>query len=237
MKIAVLAEDRNQAGIVCEILESERYVCKAFDSGMEMLSQLRGGNYEMLIIDWRVADLTAVELFRWIRSEFSKVIPIMCIANHADEHEAVEGLSAGADSYLIKPIRRNELVARVKALIRLAYPSQNVAEKFAFGDYLFDTRACRLTVAEELIDIKPKEFSLALMLFRNLGVSVSRAQILEEVWSRGTVISSQTLNTHISRIREKLRLRPEGGFRLCSIYRYGYRLDQLSVEKDAEKSP
>ena len=76
---------------------------------------------------------------------------------------------------MIKPIRRGELVARVQALLRRAYPSQNTVEQIQFGDYVFESRTARLTVSGKSIDVTQKEFDLALLFFRNLGRPLSRA--------------------------------------------------------------
>jgi len=127
-------------------------------------------------------------------------------------------------------LRRSELIARVQALLRRSYPHQHMPESLEFGQYIFETRSARLTISGNLIELTQKEFDLALLLFRHLGRPLSRAYILEEVWSRDVEIPSRTLDTHISRVRNKLQLRPENGFKLVPVYSYGYRLEQIAVE-------
>jgi DNA-binding response OmpR family regulator len=155
-------------------------------------------------------------------------LPVLFMTSRSGEDDIVAGLAAGADDYMIKPIRRGELVARVQALLRRAYPSQSPVEQIQFGDYIFESRACRLTIASNPIDVTQKEFDLALLFFRNLGRPLSRAYILEAVWSRDVEIPSRTMDTHVSRVRSKLQLRPEHGFRLAPVYSYGYRLEQIT---------
>lgn len=182
----------------------------------------------MLVLDWQVPDLSGPEVLHWVRDKLPKTIPVLFITSRSGEDDIVEGLAAGADDYMIKPIRRSELVARVQALLRRAYPIQNSSEQIVFNDYLFETRSGRLTLAGKPIEITQKEFDLALLFFRNMGRPLSRAYILEAVWSRDVDIPSRTMDTHVSRVRSKLQLRPENGYRLAPVYSYGYRLEYLT---------
>ncbi|HWX03596.1 response regulator transcription factor [Collimonas sp.] len=228
MRIAVLDDDPSQTDLVCQVLTSSGHICHPFQSGKEILNQLRRESYDMLILDWQVPDLSGPEVLRWVRDKLPRTIPVLFITSRSGEDDIVEGLAAGADDYMIKPIRRSELVARVQALLRRAYPIQNTSEQIVFNDYLFETRSGRLTLAGKPIEITQKEFDLALLFFRNLGRPLSRAYILEAVWSRDVDIPSRTMDTHVSRVRSKLQLRPENGYRLAPVYSYGYRLEQLT---------
>ena len=228
MRIAVLDDDNNLLDLVCTILNSAGHTCHPFVSGKDMLHHLRRESYDMLILDWQVPDLSGTEILHWVREKLSPTLPVLFMTSRSGEDDIVAGLAAGADDYMIKPIRRSEMVARVQALLRRAYPSQNMPEHLQFGEYVFETRAGRLTLSGNLIELTQKEFDLALLLFRNLGRPLSRAYILEAVWSRDIEIPSRTMDTHISRVRSKLQLRPENGFRLAPVYSYGYRLEQIT---------
>lgn len=228
MRIAVLDDDRSQTDLVSQVLNTAGHICYPFQSGKEMVNQLRRESFDMLIIDWQVPDLSGAEVLKWAREKLPSTLPVLFMTSRSGEDDIVAGLAAGADDYMIKPIRRGELVARVQALLRRAYPSQNTVEQIQFGDYIFESRTGRLIVAGTAVDVTQKEFDLALLLFRNLGRPLSRAYILEAVWSRDIEIPSRTMDTHVSRVRSKLQLRPENGFRLAPVYSYGYRLEQIS---------
>ncbi|MBQ5938868.1 MULTISPECIES: response regulator transcription factor [unclassified Massilia] len=229
MKIAVLEQDRSQADLICQVLSAAGHSCQSFDSAKELLGQLRKDSADMLVMDWNVPDLDGAEVLRRAKEKLAPTAPVIFLVGNNAEDDIIDGVSAGADDYLVKPLRRGELVARVSALLRRAYPSQNSAEQLQFGPYVFETRPGRLLKDGSVIDVTQKEFSLALLFFRNIGRPLSRAYIHESVWVRDTDVPSRTMDTHVSRVRNKLHLRPENGFRLVPVYSYGYRLEKLGA--------
>src|SRR4051812_37419674 len=228
MRIAVLDDDKSQTDQVCQVLTSAGHVCHAFLTSKDMLSQLRRESFDLLIIDWQVPDLSGADVLHWAREKLAANLPILFMTSRSGEDDIVAGLAAGADDYMIKPLRRGELLARVQALLRRAYPTQTATEQIQYFQYVFEARTGRLSIDGKPIDVTQKEFELALLFFRNLGRPLSRAYILEAVWSRDVEIPSRTMDTHVSRVRSKLQLRPEHGFRLAPVYSYGYRLEQMS---------
>ncbi len=230
MRIAILDDDQNILDLAVSSLTAAGHVCHPFISGKAMLHQLHRESFDLLVLDWQVPDLSGPEILLWVREKIGASLPVLFMTARSAEDDIVAGLNAGADDYMIKPIRRGELVARVSALLRRAYPSQTAAEFLQFGDYEFELRAGRLRFKSQDIETTQKEFDLALLLFQNLGRPLSRAYILEAVWSRDIEIPSRTMDTHISRVRNKLELRPENGYRLAPVYSYGYRLEQMSSD-------
>ncbi len=230
MRIAILDDDNNLLELACTVLSAAGHHCHPFLSGKEMLHQLRRESYDMLILDWQVPDLSGTEVLQWVRKNLPANLPVLFMTSRSSEDDIVAGLAAGADDYMVKPIRRGELTARVGALLRRAYPSQTEAEHIQFGPYNFQARASQVTFNNVPVEMTQKEFDLALLLFQNIGRPLSRAYILEAVWSRDIEIPSRTMDTHISRVRSKLELRPENGYRLAPVYSYGYRLEQVSTE-------
>lgn len=230
MRIAILDDDQIILDFVCTVLNAAGHTCHPYVSGKELLHQLRRESFDMLILDWQVPDLSGTVVLHWVREKLSTTLPVLFMTGRSGESDIIAGLDAGADDYMIKPLRRGELVARVQALLRRAYPDQTAEEISRFGIYQFETRACKASVNNVSVEMTQKEFDLALLLFRNIGRPLSRAYILEAVWTRDIDIPSRTMDTHISRVRSKLALRPENGYRLAPVYSYGYRLEQVTAE-------
>ncbi|HJV72948.1 MAG TPA: response regulator transcription factor [Noviherbaspirillum sp.] len=226
MRIAVLDNDRSEADLICQILSAARHTCHSFQSGTALLEHLKHEKSELLIMNWQVKDMSGSDVLRWIRSNIPPTFPTLVLANCSDEDSIVAAMAAGANDYIIKPIRRSELLTRTQVLLKLAYPELDVDET-RFGKYIFDHRSGRVKTAGGVIALTQKEFELALLLFRHLGRPLSRAFIKEAIWPRDTDVPSRTVDTHVSRVRSKLGLHPENGFRLISVYSYGYRLEQL----------
>jgi DNA-binding response OmpR family regulator len=105
-------------------------------------------------------------------------------------------------------------------------PSCAEAMTETYGRHTFDLGSRRLLVDGEAPHLTPKEFTLALLLFRNLNRAVSRTHLLETIWGIDPALATRTLDIHVSKIRSKLGLRPESGYRLSPVYGFGYRLEE-----------
>ncbi|MFJ2990716.1 response regulator transcription factor [Collimonas sp. NPDC087041] len=227
MKIAILDDDPIQTKFTSELLTSSGHACEVFNSSKALLDVLNIDSYDLLILDWLIPELNGLEVLFLVRQKLAPNIPVLFVTCRSDEEDIVHILEAGADDYMIKPFRSKELVGRVQALLRRVYLEKKNDDKVIFDDYVFDVRCSLLNRAGQNIELSPKEFEIALLIFRNFGQPVSRAFIREKIWISNVEISSRTIDTHISRIRIKLQLTPENGYRLSPIHRYGYRLVKL----------
>ena len=242
MRIAILDDDDLQLELIRHLLERSGFHCHAFASGRALMRELRRESFDLLVLDWHVPDISGPEVLKWVREEADQRteqrIPVLFVTGRTSEDDIVAGLAAGADDYMIKPLRPSELVARVQALLRRAYPGV-VRDRVEFEPYRFEPQQSEVffTIAgsSRTVALTQKEFDLALLLFRNAGRPLSRSHIRESVWGSDVEIPSRTIDTHVSRIRSKLELGPEAGYRVMPVYSYGYRLDRIgSIGSDKE---
>ena len=229
MRIAALDDESSQLELIQHTMESLGHECHVFSEGRLLLRELRLQSYDLLVLDWMLPDLEGLAIVKWIRKDLNSRLPILFVTNRHEESDMVEGLTAGADDFMAKPIRVGELAARVTALLRRAYPAQHEPE-LVFGPYHFFPQAHVLEVAGKPIDLKHREYELALFRFQNIGRLLSREHLREAVWGAGSDTPSRSLDTHVSRLRTKLDLRPSNGFLLSAIYGLGYRLEAIDGE-------
>lgn len=218
MKIAILNHEDNDVNLL-NVLNTVGHTVISLND----MKELQHEQFDLLIADNDSSD----NVIKLIASAKEKCAAILFIANHASEAQIVAALNAGAADYLIMPIRPNELLARIEVMLQRVYPEQAALDNVAFGRYIFEKRFGRVSLSGQFIELTRKEFDLALLLFNHVGKPLSRATMLDAVWVSESDIPSRTLDTHISRVRTKLQLRPENGFRLVPVYSFGYCLEPI----------
>lgn len=227
-RIAVLDDEVGMLESVDRLVQGAGFESATFSSGRDLIRCLHRDNFDLFILDWQVPDLSGIQVIEWVRNGIGSRVPIILLTNRAGDEDIVTGLRAGADDFLTKPFRGPVLLARIEALLRRSAGTPS-RESESYGPYVFHV-ANRTVVATGLdVSLTQKEFSLSMLLFRNLNCALSRSYILETIWGIDPDISTRTLDIHVSRIRAKLNLAPERGFKLSTIYGYGYRLEEIAM--------
>ncbi|MCL2657047.1 MAG: response regulator transcription factor [Betaproteobacteria bacterium] len=229
MRLALLEDDPDQSLMVATWLKEAGNDVYAFERPRELLKIAGRESFDLFLIDWNLPDMSGTEVLRWLRDERSDATPVIFVTARDAEEDIVSALSAGADDYIIKPVRRMELLSRIEAVLRRVRPKEPERE-LVLPPYRFDLLLKRAFVGDEVVDLTDKEFELAVFLFRNTGKLFSRGHLLEAVWGRNPSLATRTIDTHVSRLRGKLSLRPENGYRLTPAYNYGYRLERYAGE-------
>ncbi|MFI8616908.1 response regulator transcription factor [Acidovorax sp. NPDC077693] len=234
MRIAVLDDDSDLLELIKAHLERHHHVCHVYASGASLLMDTRHETFDLLIVEWHLPDMEGIDVVHSVRQGIGPQLPILFVTSRHDERDVVEALNRGADDYMVKPLRMGELAARVAALLRRAYPEAlGAAARQEFGPYRFDLQKRLLLLRGTPLNLKHREYELALFMFRNAGRLLSRAHLREVVWGEINEAPSRSLDTHVSRLRSKLELTPESGYTITSVYGMGYRLDLPGMQRRA----
>ncbi|WP_292052254.1 MULTISPECIES: response regulator transcription factor [unclassified Brevundimonas] len=238
MKIAVLDDDQVQLQAISQIVEKAGYRPSTFSRGHALISALRRDTFDLLIVDWNLPDRSGIEIVGWVRANLTPPPPMLLVTSRVEDDDIVAALNAGADDYLAKPISPMVLEARIRALLRRAYEHvASPAEREVYDDIVFNVSTTTVVRDGVSITMTPKEFALARLLFRNLHRALSRTYLLETIWGNEPHLNSRSLDMHISRVRSKLNLRPQQGYRLTPVYSYGYRLERSNAEPGQDTAP
>jgi DNA-binding response OmpR family regulator len=229
MRIAILEDDISQTELLSHWLQLAGHHPHAFEQGANLLRALERESFDALLLDWNVPDLSGVEVLKRVRQRLHSSVPVLFVTGRNREDDVVLALREGADDYMIKPVRRLELLARLEALSRRGRHGQEQAEVLEVDVFRVDCQTRTVLRHGRQVDLTAKDFDLSVLFLRNIGRLLSRGHIRETVWGPNAVVTSRTLDTHVSRIRNKLGLTPEHGWRLAAVYRYGYRLEHLDA--------
>ncbi len=172
-------------------------------------------------------DTTGIEVIGAIRSSANNKLPVVFLTARDAEDDIVRGLASGGDDYVVKPPKRRELLARINVVLRRHSGDADNGDLIDLPPYQVDSKRRRVSMDGREVDLTQREFDLACFLFRRNGRVVSRDSLLENVWNLSGAVSTRTVDTHVSRLRKKLDLNGDNGWRLAAIYQHGYRLEQV----------
>lgn len=225
MRIAYLEDDAAQAALLRGWLEAAGHICHHFGRTRDFQASLSRESFDLYLLDWHLPDGDGLEALRWIRERAARA-PVVFVTLRDREEDVARVLNAGADDYISKPVRRGELLARIDAVARRAL-REDPLEKLAVPPFVIDRESRRIERDGAEVALTDKEYELALFLFRHLGKLLSRRHLLEAVWGTRGDPNTRTVDTHISRLRSKLGLTADQGWKLRSVHQFGYRLERL----------
>ena len=185
---------------------------------------------DAILLDWMLPGQSGLALARrWRSDPRTKAIPLLMITARGDEPDKVAGLDAGADDYITKPFSTQELLARIRAVLRRRAPEQ-ASESVSVGRLTLDPAAYRVTWGEQPLRLGPTEFKLLNYLMRHPERVHSRAQLLDKVWGDHVFIEERTVDVHVKRLREALG---PGGALVETVRGAGYRLTATPASSPA----
>jgi two-component system OmpR family response regulator len=223
MHILIVEDDPEMGQLIERGLSAEGYTTTVVDNGVDALIAVKENDFGLAVIDVMLPHMSGFEICRHIRDGGNSMPIILLTARDAVE-DRVFGLDSGADDYLTKPFAFVELNARIRALLR----RDSTGEKLAItvGDLKIDSLTTTVTAAGKSLSMSPKEFSLLRLLAGQSGSTVSRTQILEEVWGSVDNIDPNIVDQYVSYLRRKIDAE-KTGVRITTVRGLGYTLETI----------
>ena len=227
MHIGILEDDEDQQALLRLWLSSAAHTSNMFGTVADMLEGLKREHFDALLLDWMLPDGSGAEVLQWARQNMGWKIAVLVLTARDDEATVVQALQAGADDFVVKPPKQQELLARLGAAARRAGPAG--LPVLRLGAYEIDVPRHMLSMDGTPVTLTQKEFDLAVYLFQSPAKLLSRDHLLNKVWGINVDIDTRTVDTHVSRLRKKLFLDGSRGWKMSPVYGYGYRLDRIDA--------
>jgi two-component system alkaline phosphatase synthesis response regulator PhoP len=199
--VLLVEDEENLASLVAAYLEREGYGVVSVSSGADALRVLAREPVRLVVLDLALPDMDGLDVCRQIRTRSS--VPVVMLTARDDPPDRLAGLAAGAADYIGKPFSPLDLVARMTAVLRRAEPAGD-EQLLVLDDVVLGRSGRDVTVAGELVELRPKEFDLLAYLIQNRGIVVSRDLLLERVWGFEYAGGTRTVDVHVAQLRRKL---------------------------------
>ncbi|MGB5960368.1 MAG: response regulator transcription factor [Coleofasciculaceae cyanobacterium] len=223
MKILLVEDDAYLAEALSEAIADQLYVVEIAADGEAAWEQIRVIEYDLILLDFMLPKLNGIQLCHRLRSH-SYSVPILMITARDTSTDKVMGLDAGADDYMVKPIDLQELLARIRALLRRGNASSPPI--LEWGELHLDPALYEVNYQKQLLRLTPKEYSLLELLLRNGRRILSRSMIIEHLWSLDNPPEEDTVKAHIKSLRQKFRAVGAPDNLIETVHGLGYRLKQ-----------
>lgn len=224
VKILIIEDDETILMGLKDDMEFEGYEVAAADNGKEGYLLAKSSEFNLIILDILLPELTGFEICKKLREENVKTPIIMLTAAKTEEMDKVMGLEMGADDYVTKPVGSREMVARVKAILRRTEIKKQTEDVFEFGDVSIDFKRHEVLKAGEKVHLTALEFKLLKFFIERKGEVVTRDNLLDEAWG-DVIISPRTIDSHIVHLRKKIEPDPSHPCYLVSIRGVGHRFE------------
>jgi len=221
-RILVVEDDPAIALGLEDDLRLEGYDVEVATDGRTGSQKAREQAFDLIVLDVMLPQKDGFEVCREIRRAGIKT-PILLLTARGEETEKLLGFELGADDYVTKPFSPREVRARIKALLRRAGAGEQ--EIYRFGDAEVDLPRCEFRRAGRVVELTPTEFQLLTFFIRKKGRTLSREQLLNEVWGPDVHTTDRVIDTHIVNLRRKIEPHPEKPEYLVSVRAIGYRFD------------
>jgi DNA-binding response OmpR family regulator len=219
MQILVVEDEPRIANLIRRGLVEESYAVDLAGDGEQALDKFTVNSYDLIILDVMLPKKDGVSVCREIRQKDTS-IPILLLTARGSLDDRVTGLNSGADDYMVKPFSFEELIARVKALLRRS--PHGLPTILSLDDLTMNTATREVLRSSKRIDLTAREYSLLDYLLRNQTIALSKSQIIDHVWDYNYDGVSNVVETYIRYLRKKLRVLPKSRELVHTVRGYGY---------------
>ncbi|SLK36010.1 Mycobacterial persistence regulator MrpA (two component response transcriptional regulatory protein) [Mycobacteroides abscessus subsp. abscessus] len=217
-KILVVEDDTNTRKLMCAVLKQYGYQTHDASDGIEALRVMEKEHVDLVVLDLMMPKMDGYELTRQLRQTW-ETLPILMVTAKQEPTDKRKGFLVGTDDYMTKPVDEEEMVLRIKALLRRAKIANE--HKLIAGKTVLDYDALTVSRGDLVITLPPKEFFLLFKLLSYPNMIFTRIQLMDEIWGMESETDDRTLNVHINRLRERLRDIPE--FEIVTVRGLGYK--------------
>ena len=222
MRILIAEDDRDIADLVAHYVRKAGWEAHVADAGNKALSYVRSNPVDLVLLDVMLPGLSGLEVCRALRADATTAaVPIIMLTARTDEADRVAGLEMGADDYISKPFSPNELLARIKALMRRSNRADTKEATLRLGPIVIDLDSHTVSHEGREVKLTAKEFLLLQYLIEHPGRVLSRDLLLSDVWGYRYTGGTRTVDVHVRRLREKLPVLVDA---LVTIKQFGYKL-------------
>lgn len=233
LRIMLVEDDPAQRALLSSWLKDEGYQVDAFSNGIDARNHLADHWANLLIFDWDVPGMSGERLLAWVRGRSQSTVPVIFQTVHAGEGDIVKILDAGADDYLIKPLDRQVLLARMRVLLRRTNQASGSSRQMIVGRCTLDRSSQSLVCGSEPHRLGTKEFDILWHLALHVGTVVQRQDLMSVVWGWDAGVQSRSVDMYVSRLRASLKSAGVDWI-VQSVYATGYRLNLEPVTGEDE---
>lgn len=224
-KVLIIEDERDMAELLAYNLEKEGYQVLLTGNGLEGLETARREMPDLVLLDLMLPGMMGTEVCSSLRhSDKTRAIPVLMLTARGDEIDRVVGFEMGADDYIVKPFSMRELMLRIRAIMRRSSQDSGSSDRqITAGTITIDCSSHRVTVAGNDVELTSTEFKLLLYLAEHSGRVMKRELLLQDVWGYNFVGDTRTVDTHVTRLRNKLG---DAGDMIKTVRGFGYKMEE-----------
>lgn len=221
--ILLVDDDPYVLEVLSLYLKKEGYKVVLANNGTEAIEKYHEVNPCLLVLDVMMPETDGIEVCRKIRAV--KNTPIIMLTAKSEDIDKILGLELGADDYITKPFNTREVVARIKAVLRRFHETKKNTETISYANLELNLAEYRVSVNNKIIPLTPKEIELLSLMVSHPNMVFTRENLLESVWGYSYIGETRTVDTHVKRLRQKLRITSENPWDIKTVWGVGYKFE------------